>query len=70
MPFPNSDARRRAVKVHDLHKVLTGYQTDIFGEVEISWVGAWGSLATFPLALVSAFGAALVGLWRRRGREA
>jgi hypothetical protein len=38
MPFPNSDARRRAVKVHDLHHVLTGYQTDIFGEAEIS---AW-----------------------------
>jgi hypothetical protein len=38
MPFPNSDGRRRAVKVHDLHHVLTGYQTDIVGETEIS---AW-----------------------------
>jgi hypothetical protein len=38
MPFPNSDGRRRAVKVHDLHHVLTGYQTDIHGEAEIS---AW-----------------------------
>jgi hypothetical protein len=38
MPFPNSNARRRAVKVHDLHHILTGYQTDIFGEGEIS---AW-----------------------------
>jgi hypothetical protein len=38
MPFPNSDARRRAVRYHDLHHVLTGYQTDIYGEAEIS---AW-----------------------------
>lgn len=38
MPFPNTDGRRRAVKIHDLHHVLTGYQTDIWGEFEIS---AW-----------------------------
>jgi hypothetical protein len=38
MPFPNTDARRRAVKLHDLHHVLTGYRTDIIGEFEIS---AW-----------------------------
>jgi hypothetical protein len=38
MPFPNTEGRRRAVKVHDLHHVLTGYRTDIWGELEIS---AW-----------------------------
>lgn len=38
MPFPNTDARRRAVKLHDLHHVLTGYRMDIIGEFEIS---AW-----------------------------
>ena len=38
MPFPNTDARRRTVKLHDLHHVLTGYRTDILGEFEIS---AW-----------------------------
>ncbi len=37
-PLPNSDARRRAVKFHDLHHVLTGYGTDLSGEFEIS---AW-----------------------------
>lgn len=36
--FPNSAARRRAVKLHDLHHVATGYQTDWTGEAEI---GAW-----------------------------
>src|SRR5690606_36385457 len=37
-PLPNSDARRRAVRYHDLHHVLTGYATDLRGEFEIS---AW-----------------------------
>lgn len=36
--FPNSDARRRAVKLHDLHHVLTGYRADWTGEAEIA---AW-----------------------------
>lgn len=38
MPFPNTPARKRAVPLHDLHHVLTGYATDIIGEFEI---GAW-----------------------------
>ena len=37
-PFPNSAPRVRAVKFHDLHHVLTGYDTNFTGEVEIS---AW-----------------------------
>lgn len=37
-PFPNTDGRRRAVRFHDLHHVLTGYATDWRGEFEIS---AW-----------------------------
>lgn len=38
MFVPNTEARRRAVRFHDLHHVLTGYQTDLKGEAEI---GAW-----------------------------
>jgi hypothetical protein len=38
MPFPNTPARKRAVRYHDLHHALTGYATDIIGEFEIS---AW-----------------------------
>jgi hypothetical protein len=37
-PFPNTASRVRAVRYHDLHHVLTGYDTDIAGEFEIS---AW-----------------------------
>lgn len=36
--FPNSPARVRAVKYHDLHHVVTGYATSVVGEAEI---GAW-----------------------------
>jgi hypothetical protein len=34
--FPNAEGRRRAVKFHDLHHIITGYQTDWAGEVEIA----------------------------------
>ena len=36
--FPNFAARRRSVKLHDVHHVLTGYDTSWIGEAEI---GAW-----------------------------
>lgn len=36
--FPNTDGRRRAVRFHDLHHVLTEYPTTWRGEFEIS---AW-----------------------------
>ena len=38
MPFPNTPARVRAVKFHDLHHILTDFDTDVAGEFEIS---AW-----------------------------
>lgn len=37
-PFPNTPQRVEAVRYHDLHHVMTGYQTDLLGEFEIS---AW-----------------------------
>jgi ubiquinone biosynthesis protein Coq4 len=36
--LPNSAGRKRLVRWHDLHHVLTGYGTDLIGEGEI---GAW-----------------------------
>ena len=38
MPFPNTKSRIHAVRYHDLHHVLTGYDTNFIGELEIS---AW-----------------------------
>lgn len=50
--FPNTKGRVAAVRYHDLHHVLTGYDTDNVGEFEISaweiaagckqFVAAWG----------------------------
>jgi len=37
-PFPNTASRKRAVRFHDLHHLVTGYPTDIAGEFQIS---AW-----------------------------
>lgn len=36
--FPNTPARVRAVRYHDLHHVVTGYTTTMLGEAEIA---AW-----------------------------
>ena len=38
LKFPNVEARKRVIPLHDLHHVLTGYGTDWIGEAEI---GAW-----------------------------
>src|SRR5215210_4807454 len=41
--FPNTAGRRRAVRFHDLHHVLTEYRTDWRGEFEIAaWEVAGG----------------------------
>ena len=42
--FPNVPSRRRAIRFHDVHHVVTGYDTDLRGEAEI---GAWEIAATF-----------------------
>jgi hypothetical protein len=38
LPFPNTKGRVAAVKFHDLHHILTGFDTNASGEFEIS---AW-----------------------------
>jgi hypothetical protein len=54
-PFPNTPARKRAVRYHDLHHLVTGYRTDLPGEFEISaWeigAGCKGFLAAWQLNL-------------------
>jgi hypothetical protein len=60
--LPNTAARVRAVRLHDLHHVATGYETDLVGEAEI---GAW-ELATgcrgYVVAWVLNLSAVLAGL--------
>jgi hypothetical protein len=50
MPFPNSPARVRAVKFHDLHHLITGYRTDLVGEFEISGWEIGAGCHTFAAA--------------------
>lgn len=60
--FPNTRSRVRAVRLHDLHHVLTGYDTSWRGEAEIAaWELASGCRGYAAAWLLDA-GAALVGL--------
>ncbi len=46
--FPNTKSRVKAVRYHDLHHVLTGYETSLAGECEIgSWEVATGCAGYF-----------------------
>jgi len=63
-PFPNTPQRIDAVKFHDLHHVLTGYDTDFTGELEIS---AWEIAAgckRYAAAWVLNLGGLAAGLFR------
>src|SRR6185436_2453344 len=78
MPFPNTASRVRAVRYHDLHHVLTGYDTNTIGEFEISaWeiaAGCKGYIAAWQLNLGGMFAGMFVSpprIWRAflRGRR-
>lgn len=62
LKIPNTDGRRRAVRIHDLHHVVTGYQTDLRGEAEIgAWELASGCLR-WPAATVLNLFALAIGI--------
>lgn len=62
-PFPNTKARVRAVKVHDLHHILTGYRTDYTGELEIGGWEIGAGCKDFGAAWVLNLGAMASGLF-------
>ncbi len=60
--FPNTAARVRAVKLHDLHHVLAEYETTWTGEAEIAaWEIASGCGRHYPAWFLN-FGAFAIGL--------
>jgi hypothetical protein len=62
LKIPNTDGRRRAVRIHDLHHVVTGYGTTLAGESEIAaWELASGCLR-WPAATVLNMFALGIGL--------
>ncbi len=55
--FPNFDARRKAVILHDIHHLLTGYTTTLSGESEISaWEIASGCKSYWAAFLINTSG--------------
>src|SRR5690349_22715918 len=48
--FPNSAARVRAVRYHDLHHIVTGYRTNLVGEAEIASFELASGCTRFPAA--------------------
>jgi ubiquinone biosynthesis protein Coq4 len=66
--FPNTASRLRSVRLHDIHHVLTGYDTTWAGEAEIAaWELASGCRHHYA-AWVLNLGAMAIGalLWPRR----
>jgi hypothetical protein len=62
IPFPNTEARKKALVYHDVHHLATGYQSTWQGEAE---VGAWEistGCGPYNAALFLDSGAMAVGL--------
>ena len=62
-PFPNTPQRVVAVKFHDLHHVLTGYDTDFPGELEISAWEVGAGCKRYAAAWVLNLGGLFAGLF-------
>jgi len=63
MPFPNTAARIAAVKVHDLHHIVTGYATDLAGEMEIAGWEIGAGCGRFAAAWVLNLSGVAFGTW-------
>ena len=62
-PIPNTRARKRAVRIHDLNHLVSGYKTDRIGELEISaWELASGGCRDYVAAWVLDLSGMFVGL--------
>ncbi len=62
LAFPNTEGRKIAVKLHDLHHVATGYATTFTGEAEIAAWEIAGGCGRHVAAWVLNLSAAAMGL--------
>ncbi len=63
-PIPNTKARKRAVKIHDLNHLVSGYKTDRVGEFEISaWELSSGGCANYGAAWLLDLAGMLAGFF-------
>ncbi|HWD55430.1 MAG TPA: hypothetical protein VG346_09915 [Acidimicrobiales bacterium] len=68
-PIPNTRARQRAVRIHDLNHLVSGYHTDREGELEISaWELASGGCGRYGAAWVLDLAGLLSGFFVCPGR--
>ena len=68
-PIPNTRSRRRAVRIHDLNHLVSGYRTDREGELEISaWELASGGCGHYGAAWVLDLAGLFAGLFVCRTR--
>ena len=69
VPLPNIETRRRYLKYHDLHHLLTGYSVGRIGEGEVSaWELGTGSAFASPLLGTMNLIALSTGLFLEPGR--
>jgi hypothetical protein len=68
--FPNTAGRIRAVRRHDLHHLVTGYDTDFIGEAEIAAWELGSGCANFRAAWVLNHLALPIGMLRAPARMA
>ncbi len=59
--IPNFDARKHALRLHDIHHLATGYQTNLAGEAEIAAWEIGGSCTTYWAAWLLNFSAFCYG---------
>ena len=62
IPMPNIAARVEAVKIHDLHHIITGYTAHWKGEVEIGGWELGGGCGLYWVAWLLNTGSFIVGL--------
>lgn len=69
VPLPNIETRRRYLKYHDLHHLLTGYSVGRLGEGEVSaWELGTGSMFASPMLGTMNLIALSTGLFLEPGR--
>jgi len=66
IPIRNIEARKSAIRYHDLHHVVTGYDTSFAGEAEISAWELRTGCADQWVAWLLGFQILLFGLWSPR----
>jgi hypothetical protein len=63
LAFPNTDARKAAVKLHDLHHVATEYKTTWIGEAEIAGWEIGAGCGRYYAAWLLNLGGFGIGMW-------